>query len=75
MCDGPEDLPQNVIHTVIQLLSSIVFIQDICSVEKRKPVCGHNGHTYTSVCAAWADRITVDYYGPCQTVGKLLGEL
>ena len=34
-------------------------------------VCGHNGETYSSVCAAYSDRVAVDYYGPCQAVGVL----
>ena len=36
-----------------------------------EPVCGHNGETYSSVCAAYSDRVAVDYYGPCQAVGVL----
>ncbi|XP_076326861.1 reversion-inducing cysteine-rich protein with Kazal motifs-like isoform X2 [Tachypleus tridentatus] len=32
-------------------------------------VCGHNGQTYPSECAALADRSTVDYTGPCVAVG------
>lgn len=37
----------------------------------REPVCGHNGETYSSVCAAYSDRVAVDYHGPCQAVGVL----
>lgn len=36
-----------------------------------EPVCGHNGETYSSVCAAYADRVAVDYPGHCQAVGVL----
>lgn len=36
-----------------------------------EPVCGHNGETYSSVCAAYSDRVAVDYYGHCQAVGVL----
>ncbi|KAK2119976.1 hypothetical protein P7K49_001362 [Saguinus oedipus] len=36
-----------------------------------EPVCGHNGETYSSVCAAYSDRVAVDYYGDCQAVGVL----
>ncbi|XP_059330774.1 reversion-inducing cysteine-rich protein with Kazal motifs isoform X5 [Ammospiza nelsoni] len=36
-----------------------------------EPVCGHNGDTYGSVCAAFADRVAVDYPGHCQAVGAL----
>lgn len=36
-----------------------------------EPICGHNGETYSSVCAAYSDRVAVDYYGPCQAVGVL----
>lgn len=36
-----------------------------------EPICGHNGETYSSVCAAYSDRVAVDYHGPCQAVGVL----
>lgn len=35
------------------------------------PVCGINGKTYASQCAAIADYVTVDYIGPCNTVGLI----
>jgi reversion-inducing cysteine-rich kazal motif protein len=38
-----------------------------CSV--RDAVCGHDGETYQSECAALAARITVDYAGPCRSLG------
>ncbi|XP_064456165.1 reversion-inducing cysteine-rich protein with Kazal motifs-like isoform X2 [Ornithodoros turicata] len=31
-------------------------------------VCGIDGETYTSACAAKAQRVLVDYHGPCMTV-------
>ncbi|XP_064614462.1 reversion-inducing cysteine-rich protein with Kazal motifs-like [Liolophura sinensis] len=34
-------------------------------------VCGHDGETYSSECTAMASWTTVDYYGPCQAVGKV----
>ncbi|KAF7247909.1 Reversion-inducing cysteine-rich protein with Kazal motifs [Varanus komodoensis] len=34
-------------------------------------VCGHNGETYSNVCAAYSDRVAIDYSGPCQAVGVL----
>lgn len=36
-------------------------------------VCGHNGETYVSECAALADRTTVDYTWPCRTFGLIEG--
>ncbi|MBN3272830.1 TGFR1 protein, partial [Polyodon spathula] len=39
----------------------------MCKPEK--PVCGHNGETYSSVCAAHSDRVAVDYLGHCHAVG------
>ncbi|XP_054723963.1 reversion-inducing cysteine-rich protein with Kazal motifs-like isoform X2 [Uloborus diversus] len=33
-------------------------------------VCGHNGETYSSECAAWAERVSVDYKGACAAVGS-----
>lgn len=29
------------------------------------PVCGLDGEMYASECAAWAQRVLVDYHGPC----------
>lgn len=37
-------------------------------------ICGLNGKTYPSECAALADYVTVDYTGPCSTVG-LIGDV
>ncbi|KAK7483912.1 hypothetical protein BaRGS_00024796, partial [Batillaria attramentaria] len=34
-------------------------------------VCGHDGETYNSECAAWAARSLVDYTGPCRATGNL----
>ncbi|XP_045518029.1 reversion-inducing cysteine-rich protein with Kazal motifs isoform X1 [Pieris brassicae] len=34
-------------------------------------VCGVNGVTYTSECAAWAEHVSVDYFGPCFAVGPI----
>ncbi|XP_065288321.1 reversion-inducing cysteine-rich protein with Kazal motifs isoform X3 [Dermacentor albipictus] len=31
----------------------------------RGPVCGLDGETYASECSAWAQRVLVDYRGPC----------
>ena len=36
-------------------------------------MCGHNGETYSSECAALADRTTVDYLGPCRAFGLITG--
>ncbi|KAF5280824.1 hypothetical protein FQR65_LT14931 [Abscondita terminalis] len=34
-------------------------------------VCGINGKSYVSECAAWADLVSVDYAGPCVAVGLI----
>lgn len=34
-------------------------------------VCGVNGVTYISECAAWAEYVSVDYSGPCLAVGSI----
>lgn len=34
-------------------------------------MCGINGNTYASECAAWADFVSVDYTGVCVAVGML----
>ena len=36
-------------------------------------VCGHDGETYNSECAALAARTTVDYMGVCQIIGDVSG--
>lgn len=38
---------------------------------KAGTVCGVNGITYTSECAAWVEYVTVDYVGPCLAVGPI----
>ncbi|KAL5006474.1 hypothetical protein ScPMuIL_015280 [Solemya velum] len=38
---------------------------------KNGVVCGYNGETYPSECAALADRSMVDYSGPCRVIGYL----
>lgn len=35
------------------------------------PVCGVNGVSYISECAAWAEYVSVDYAGPCLAVGPI----
>lgn len=34
-------------------------------------MCGHDGETYSSVCEASYNRVSVDYQGPCHAVGAL----
>lgn len=34
-------------------------------------MCGVNGVTYISECAAWAEHVSVDYFGPCLAVGPI----
>ncbi|XP_078702722.1 reversion-inducing cysteine-rich protein with Kazal motifs-like isoform X3 [Branchiostoma floridae x Branchiostoma belcheri] len=41
---------------------------------KASPVCGHNGETYESNCAAHAARVSIDYEGPCLAVGLRPGQ-
>ncbi|XP_048832829.1 reversion-inducing cysteine-rich protein with Kazal motifs isoform X1 [Brienomyrus brachyistius] len=43
--------------------------QDACRLSR--PVCGHNGETYTTVCEAYSDRVAVDYHGRCHVVGTV----
>lgn len=35
------------------------------------PVCGIDGETYVSDCAAYANQVSVDYRGPCMAVGSI----
>lgn len=50
---------------------TLLIFQKHCSTSSS--VCGHNGETYPSECAALADRTTVDYVGPCRIIGHFLG--
>ncbi|KAJ8374848.1 hypothetical protein SKAU_G00054280 [Synaphobranchus kaupii] len=50
-------------------LSYTGHCQDAC--RRPKPVCGHNGETYNTVCAAYSDRVAVDYPGRCHAVGAV----
>lgn len=34
-------------------------------------VCGTNGITYNSECAAWSEYVSIDYRGPCLAVGPI----
>ncbi|GFR95095.1 reversion-inducing cysteine-rich protein with Kazal motifs [Elysia marginata] len=43
--------------------------QNGCS--KTGVVCGHDGETYSSECAAKAARVTIDYFGKCVAFGNL----
>ncbi|XP_006005911.1 reversion-inducing cysteine-rich protein with Kazal motifs [Latimeria chalumnae] len=54
-----------------KMLSYVGSCQPICRSNRR--VCGHNGETYSNLCAAYSDRVAVDYYGTCQAVGVLSG--
>jgi hypothetical protein len=47
--------------------------QDWC--ESTGTVCGHDGESYQSECAARAAGITVDYKGQCRAVGNIDSEL
>ncbi|CDQ94918.1 unnamed protein product [Oncorhynchus mykiss] len=44
-------------------------MQDAC--KRARPVCGHNGETYNTVCEAYSDRVAVDYQGRCHAVGAV----
>lgn len=50
----------------------MLFLQEtetiICFIFQ---VCGFNGRTYNSECAAHADLVSVDYEGPCSAIGLI----
>lgn len=48
----------------------LVFASN-CIVFQSGLVCGINGNTYSSECAAWSDYVSVDYEGPCVAVGLI----
>uniref|UniRef100_A0A8C9U327 Reversion-inducing cysteine-rich protein with Kazal motifs n=1 Tax=Scleropages formosus TaxID=113540 RepID=A0A8C9U327_SCLFO len=48
-------------------LSYTGHCQEAC--RKRRPVCGHDGETYGTVCEAHSHRVALDYHGHCYAVG------
>ncbi|CAB1341185.1 unnamed protein product, partial [Coregonus sp. 'balchen'] len=52
-----------------ETLAYMGHCQDAC--KRLRPVCGHNGETYNTVCEAYADRVAVDYQGRCHAVGAV----
>ena len=50
------------------MLFGCYFLQDECKAPL-PPVCGVNGETYSSTCAANSARVVVDYQGRCKAVG------
>ncbi|XP_013148065.1 PREDICTED: reversion-inducing cysteine-rich protein with Kazal motifs-like [Papilio polytes] len=44
---------------------------DACLTQFKGTVCGLNGVTYMSECAAWSEYVSVDYLGPCFAVGPI----
>ncbi|KAJ8277514.1 hypothetical protein GJAV_G00076000 [Gymnothorax javanicus] len=57
------------LHQRGKTLSYMGHCQDAC--RRPKPVCGHNGETYDTVCEAYSDRVAVDYPGRCHAVGAV----
>lgn len=62
--------------------SSLLAIDKICrSIDiwfiqfQIGTVCGVNGVTYISECAAWAEYVSVDYLGPCLAVGPISDQM
>ncbi|XP_047424074.1 reversion-inducing cysteine-rich protein with Kazal motifs [Mugil cephalus] len=70
-CDTDGSVHPSLCH--LQQAGKILAYMGHCQDACRKPqlVCGHNGETYDTVCDAFADRVAVDYQGPCHTVGPV----
>lgn len=54
--------------TILPIISPFMF-QNGCN--RTGEVCGIDGNTYSSECAAWARYIHVDYPGGCIAVGLI----
>ncbi|GBP68533.1 Reversion-inducing cysteine-rich protein with Kazal motifs, partial [Eumeta japonica] len=52
-------------------LPTYVLNDALISTLQKIEVCGVNGVTYSSECAAHADFVSVDYLGPCLAVGAI----
>lgn len=54
-------------------VSFCYYVQPSCSLQSGS-VCGHDGETYSSECAALAAGTTIDYAGECRAFGNLTRE-
>ncbi|MBN3307358.1 RECK protein, partial [Amia calva] len=69
VCDTENNEHRNLcmLYQRQKVLAYTGHCQESCKCSK--PICGHNGETYSTVCAAYSDRVAVDYYGRCHAVG------
>ncbi|XP_031570773.1 reversion-inducing cysteine-rich protein with Kazal motifs-like isoform X2 [Actinia tenebrosa] len=70
VCDNEGQQHPNLcsIHFKGKQLAYKGFCKPYCS-QPTKPLCGINGETYSSVCAATSSRVIVDYEGHCRAIG------
>ncbi|XP_052743498.1 reversion-inducing cysteine-rich protein with Kazal motifs isoform X1 [Bicyclus anynana] len=71
VCDTDGRTHSNPCHLVMSGRKLAYWGQCLRGCSSTGTVCGVNGITYTSECAAWTEYVSVDYLGPCFAVGPI----
>ncbi|XP_050348041.1 reversion-inducing cysteine-rich protein with Kazal motifs [Nymphalis io] len=71
VCDTDGHTHSNPCHLVMSGRKLAYWGQCLRGCSSSATVCGVNGVTYMSECAAWAEYVSVDYTGPCYAVGPI----
>ncbi|KAI8439610.1 hypothetical protein MSG28_013336 [Choristoneura fumiferana] len=71
VCDTDSRTHSNPCHLVMSGSKFAYWGQCLERCSKVGSVCGTNGITYNSECAAWSEYVSVDYRGPCLAVGPI----
>ncbi|CAH2093095.1 unnamed protein product [Euphydryas editha] len=71
VCDTDGHTHTNPCHLVMSGRKLAYWGQCLKGCSSSTTVCGVNGVTYSSECAAWAEYVSVDYIGPCYAVGPI----
>ncbi|XP_030025973.2 reversion-inducing cysteine-rich protein with Kazal motifs [Manduca sexta] len=71
VCDTDGRTHANPCHLVMSGRKLAYWGQCLEGCSSTGTVCGVNGVTYSSECAAWAEYVSVDYTGPCLAVGPI----
>ncbi|ELT93237.1 hypothetical protein CAPTEDRAFT_32393, partial [Capitella teleta] len=70
VCNGTHDFPSACV--LMQHRQKLAYREHCMSgCQSSGVVCGINGETYSSECAAWADGVLLDYLGKCSAAGHL----
>ncbi|XP_035207531.1 reversion-inducing cysteine-rich protein with Kazal motifs-like isoform X3 [Stegodyphus dumicola] len=65
VCDTDNDEHPNICLLLEKKRKLAYFGKCLAKCQRKGKVCGHDGHEYSSECAAWAEKISIDYRGPC----------